>query len=165
MCFWHYLSQHLANYGQLCQFGGYGLVYGGDRNILVCCCLLVTLASEWLCESAMPCVALLLLVLVQTQFACATMIKSNKYSAMTSSSGSAVCAVDQPTVSISMSGSAGRCAAECMTSRCCPVFQFDSGLNQCMLYDFVPLNYTACKQRSTFIVRPTCEFVRLITQQ
>jgi len=68
-------------------------------------------------------------------------IVTKKYVAVTSSDGSPVCAVNQPTGTVA-ARSKILCANECMKYSWCVAHQLDDAKKQCQLFNFLPTNYS-----------------------
>jgi hypothetical protein len=77
-------------------------------------------------------------------------IKSQKYrlvTAPTNASSAGYCAVDTPTAVIKWPSAvntklARKCAASCLSSSCCLMYQVRTDAASCELFDHVPINYT-----------------------
>ena len=114
----------LSKNGFQCSFTYITFIYWQLRNMLLLHIFIVT---------SVTCLQLT---------SCALKLSQNYITLQPSNPAS--CVADNPTVRLPMTaaGSVIRCTAECTSSSCCVYVQVNNDLQQCQLYDYVPIKNT-----------------------
>jgi len=86
---------------------------------------------------------------------------SRTFKVQVNATGSNVCAVDKPTIVVSMAAStmAGQCSMKCNVDPDCKLFQFKDNLTQCELFDYSPSNFSSIDHCTAYAAPPGMHMV------